>query len=87
MWTAVNQFSCRVGSFDKTVFLTRDVINAMTRHFHDIRCADHRYKNYETLSVSLAYLLSQSLTQLLSGLICSYSWHAGIWLQCVYYTL
>jgi len=50
MWTAVNQFSCRVASFDKMTFLTRHVVNVLTRHFHDICHADRRY-----VSVSFAY--------------------------------
>jgi len=49
MWTAVNRFSRRVASFDKTMFLTRDVINVVTRHFRDIRYADRRYENPETV--------------------------------------
>jgi len=49
MWTAVNRFSRRVASFDKTMFLTRDVINVVTRHFRDIRYADRRYEHPETL--------------------------------------
>ena len=40
MWSAVNSFNERVTSLDKTTFLTRDVINVVTRHFRDIRHAD-----------------------------------------------
>jgi len=57
MWLAVNRFSNRVTSFDKTMFLTHDVPNVVTRHFHDIRCANRRYKNCKALPVSLVYLL------------------------------
>jgi len=74
MWTAVNQFSRRVASFDKTVFLTHDVINVVTRHFRDIRYADRRYKNCDTLSVCifLTYFLSQILTvDLWSDIFCA----------------
>jgi len=42
MWTAVNRFSCRVSSFDKTMFITRDVVSVVMKHFRDIRCADRR---------------------------------------------
>ena len=58
MWTAVNRFSHLVASFDKTVFLTHDVVNVVTRHFHDIRYADRRYKYFRTRSLTLC----QSLT-------------------------
>jgi len=43
MQFAVNRFSDHVSSFDKTVFLTRDVVNIVTWHFRDIRYADRRY--------------------------------------------
>jgi len=39
---AVNKFSRRVASLDKTMFLTRDVVNVVTKHFRDIRRADSR---------------------------------------------
>jgi len=62
IWTAINRFSHRVSLLDKTMFLTRDVVNVVTKHFRDIRHADCRYMNCKTHKVSFAYFVLLSLT-------------------------
>ena len=55
MWTAVNRFSQLVASFDKTMFLTRDVVSVVTKHFRDIRYALRRYKKCELQSLTCLF--------------------------------